>query len=149
MDLEYAGFWRRFVALIIDSAVLFGFFFIIGTIISVVTTPLNVSSRTGAAFLQNIILASLLGWLYFTLFESSSKQATLGKMAMGIIVTDLNGNRISFGKANGRYWSKIVSGLILYIGFIMAGFTEKKQALHDIIAKCLIVKRRTVVEPKP
>lgn len=148
MNLEYAGFWRRFVALIIDSAVFFGFFFIIGTIISLVTTPLMVSYRS-AAFLQNIILAALLGWLYFTLFESSSKQATLGKMAMGIIVTDLNGNRISFGKANGRYWSKIVSGLILYIGFIMAGFTEKKQALHDIIAKCLIVKRRTVVEPKP
>lgn len=140
---------RRFVALIIDSAVLFGFFFIIDSIISIFAAPLIVSSRTGAAFAQTTILAALLGWLYFTLFESSSKQATLGKMAMGIIVTDLNGNRISFGKANGRYWSKIVSFLILYIGFIMAGFTEKKQALHDIIAKCLIVKRRTVVEPKP
>jgi len=149
MDFEYAGFWRRFVALIIDSAVLFGFFFIIDSIITIFTAPLFVSSRMGASFAQTTILAALLGWLYYTLFESSSKQATLGKMAMGIIVTDLNGNRISFGKANGRYWSKIVSFLILYIGFIMAGFTEKKQALHDIIAKCLIVKRRTVVEPKP
>ena len=80
-------------------------------------------------------------WLYFTLFESSSLQATPGKMALGIIVTDLSGNRISFARANGRYWGKTLTGLTLGIGWIMAGFTRKKQALHDILAGTLVVKK--------
>ena len=62
-------------------------------------------------------------------------------MALGIIVTDLNGNPISFGKANGRYWGKIISTLILLIGYIMAAFTEKKQALHDMMAGTLVIKK--------
>jgi uncharacterized RDD family membrane protein YckC len=81
------------------------------------------------------------GWLYFAMMESSNKMATLGKMAIGIKVTDLNGNRISFGRATGRYFAKILSGMILMIGYIMAGFTEKKQALHDMIASCLVVMK--------
>jgi uncharacterized RDD family membrane protein YckC len=87
------------------------------------------------------ILGTVINWLYFTILESSPKQATLGKMALGIVVTDLNGNRISFGRANGRYWSKIISSMILLIGYMMAGFTEKKQALHDIMAGTLVVKK--------
>lgn len=87
------------------------------------------------------ILVIVLDWLYFTAFEASSKQATPGKMALGIIVTDLKGNRISFGRANGRYWSKILSTAILLLGFIMIGFTEKKQGLHDIIADTLVLKK--------
>ncbi len=81
-------------------------------------------------------------WLYYALFESSSKQATLGKMALGIVVTDIDGNRISFGRANARFWSKIISGMILGIGFLMAAFTEKKQGLHDMIAGTLVIKKR-------
>ena len=73
--------------------------------------------------------------------ESSSNQATVGKMALGIQVTDLEGNRISFGKALGRNLAKIISALIFYIGFIMAAFTAKKQALHDMIAGTLVVKK--------
>ena len=73
--------------------------------------------------------------------ESSPKQATLGKMALSIVVTDLEGKRISFGKATGRYWGKIISGLILCIGYFMAGFTEKKQAFHDMMAGCLVVAK--------
>lgn len=72
--------------------------------------------------------------------ESSAKQATLGKMALGIVVTDLEGARIGFGRATGRYFAKILSGLILGIGFLMAAFTERKQGLHDIIAGTLVVK---------
>ncbi|HET6454033.1 MAG TPA: RDD family protein [Armatimonadota bacterium] len=79
-------------------------------------------------------------WLYCTLMESSSRQATLGKMALGIIVTDMNGHRVSWGRANARYWSHIVSNMILMIGYIMTGFTEKKQALHDMIAGTLVLK---------
>ena len=79
--------------------------------------------------------------IYFAFMESSARQATLGKQALGIIVTDLNGNRIYFGKATARYFGKFISGLILGIGYIMAGFTEKKQALHDMMARCLVVKK--------
>jgi uncharacterized RDD family membrane protein YckC len=78
-------------------------------------------------------------WLYFALMESSNRMATLGKMAIGIKVTDLNGNRVSFGRATGRYFARILSGMILMIGYIMAGFTQKKQALHDMMASCLVV----------
>ena len=81
------------------------------------------------------------GWLYFALMESSRFQGTLGKMAVQIKVTDLEGNRLTFGRATGRHFGKIVSGLTLGIGYIMAAFTEKKQGLHDIMAGCLVVRK--------
>lgn len=140
----YAGFWRRFVAALIDTIIL-----TIGAVPIVFIWGI-IRSVLGALVAEGIvegmvagvyIISIVLNWLYFTLLESSSKQATLGKMAIGIIVTDLNGSRISFGKANGRYWGKIVSGIILSIGFLMAGFTQKKQALHDFMAGTLVVKK--------
>jgi uncharacterized RDD family membrane protein YckC len=98
-----------------------------------------------ASFVSSIallVLASVLGsWLYYAYFESSDWQASVGKKVMNLIVTDLNGNRISFGRASGRYFAKIISGLIpLGIGYILAGVTEKKQALHDMIASCLVLR---------
>ena len=81
-------------------------------------------------------------WLYFALTESSEMQATPGKRCCKIIVTDLHGNRVSFGRASGRYFAKIVSVLTLGIGFLMAGLTQRKQALHDLIADCLVLRRR-------
>jgi len=81
----------------------------------------------------------VLNWLYFTLFESSVHKATPGKMVLGVIVTDAKGNQISFGRANGRYWSKLFSNIMLLAGYILAGINEKKQALHDIIADTLVV----------
>jgi len=148
MDFEYAGFWRRFAAVIIDGIIFLVFISIISAVlISPFSRRTSPNAATGAALLLNFIIL-ISSWLYYTLLESSSKQATVGKMALGIIVTDLYGNRISFGRANGRYWSKILSTLILYIGFIMAGFTEKKQALHDTIASCLVVRKGVVVKPK-
>jgi uncharacterized RDD family membrane protein YckC len=77
--------------------------------------------------------------LYFPILESSNWQATIGKRAVGIKVIDLDGKRITFPRALGRFFAKIISGLVLYIGFIMAGFTERKQALHDIIAGTLVI----------
>ncbi len=62
-------------------------------------------------------------------------------MALGIKVTDLNGHRIGFGKATGRYFGKIISAMILFIGFLMIGFTKKKQGLHDMMAGCLVVNK--------
>ncbi len=88
-----------------------------------------------------LLIEIITPWLYFSLLESSPKQATAGKMAIGIIVTDLQGNRISFGRATGRYFAKIVSAIIIFIGYIMAGFTQKKQALHDMISGCLVINK--------
>jgi uncharacterized RDD family membrane protein YckC len=94
----------------------------------------------GGMMMLFVVIAAA-GWLYFALMESSSKQGTLGKMALSIVVTDVNGNRITFGRATGRYFGKILSGLILYIGYIMVAFTEKKQGLHDMIAGTLVVNK--------
>jgi len=77
-------------------------------------------------------------WLYEAFMESSSYQATLGKMIFGMKVTDLNGNRISFGRATGRHFAKWLSAMILGIGYIMVGFTERKQGLHDLLAGTLV-----------
>jgi uncharacterized RDD family membrane protein YckC len=96
---------------------------------------------TPGAMVKTYFWSILIGWLYFALMESSNKQATLGKMLIGIKVTDLDGNRITFGKATARHFSKIISGVILAVGYIMAGFTQRKQALHDIIAGTLVVKK--------
>lgn len=63
-------------------------------------------------------------------------------MALGLIVTDMQGRRVTFARASGRFFAKIITNLIpLWIGYIMAGFTEKKQALHDMIASCLVLKK--------
>lgn len=153
-SVTYAGFWKRFVAFVIDSIVLCVVDFlailpILGLVGLGAGSALSGDMDSSAgliiaaigAYLVGVIALSILGWLYFALMETSVNQGTLGKMALGIKVTDLNGNRISFGKATGRYFGKIISGMILYIGFIMAGFTEKKQALHDMMAGCVVVNK--------
>jgi uncharacterized RDD family membrane protein YckC len=84
----------------------------------------------------------VVSWLYYALSESSSWQATLGKKILNLKVTDISGQPISFGRASGRYFAKIITGMIpLMIGYIMAGFTEKKQAIHDMIASCLVLRK--------
>jgi uncharacterized RDD family membrane protein YckC len=153
----YAGFWMRFLAYIID-AILLGvvslvifipLLGVIGLTASMNLSDMEQGSAAGggviAALIATYMICALIiavaGWLYFALMESSAKQATLGKLALGLRVTDMNGARVSFGRATGRYFGKIVSGLILYIGFIMAGFTQQKQALHDIMAGCLVIRK--------
>jgi uncharacterized RDD family membrane protein YckC len=141
--VTYAGFWKRFVAYIIDGIVIN-----IATLVVGLIFGMNVWARaiapggipSGRAGGYSVVVIVVV-WLYYTLLESSVHQATVGKMALGIVVTDKRGGRISWGQANARYWSKILSALILLIGFIMAGFTQKKQALHDIIADTLVVNK--------
>jgi uncharacterized RDD family membrane protein YckC len=87
------------------------------------------------------LLSIAIAWLYFAFMESSARQATVGKMALGIVVTDMDGNRIGFGRATGRFFAKYLSALILAIGFIMVAFTQKKQGLHDLIVNTLVVKK--------
>jgi uncharacterized RDD family membrane protein YckC len=131
---DYAGFWRRVAALILD-----------GFVVGIVTVPLTLAlgggdpgSSTYSPAASSISTA--ITWLYYALMESSAKQATVGKMALGIVVTDLEGRRIGFGKATGRYFAKILSALILGIGFLMVAFTQRKQGLHDILAGTLVVR---------
>ena len=137
--MSYAGFWKRFAALILDTIILIIPTFIIGLIFGIALSATNVGEE-GIEGLANVF-GLFLGWLYNSIMDSSSKQGTLGKMALGIKVTDLNGNRIGFGKATGRYFGKILSVITLCIGYMMAGFTEKKQGLHDMMAGCLVVNK--------
>ncbi len=143
---NYAGFWIRFVAYLLDGIILsviigpifFMFFAPAAGFASLADDPEAVAIF--AAGMTGFVIIELVVYLlYFAGMESSKYQATLGKMAIGVIVTDENGDRITFGRGVGRLLSKILSGLILYIGFIMAGFDSRKQALHDKIASTLVV----------
>lgn len=131
----HAGFWRRVAASVVDSMVTFAALFGAGLL-------MGASSSNSDAAAGRFYFLSIVGsWLYSALMESSSWQATLGKMAIGIKVTDLNGDRIGFGRATGRYFAKFLSSLTLLIGFAMAGFTRRRQCLHDKIAGTLVVKK--------
>ena len=135
--MNYSGFWKRFAALFIDTIALGVCGFIVGIVFAVIYVSLN-GSEHGTEIWANA-LGIIMAWIYFAGFESSPKQATLGKMALGIKVVGLDGERLSFGKASGRYFGKIISSLILGIGYIMVAFTEKKQGLHDKMAGCLVI----------
>ena len=143
----YAGFWKRFAAYFIDEIILsFIGLLLLLVVVGIVGIPMGLSGMDEDYIAPMVmvyfgIIDFVLNWLYHTVMESSGRQATLGKMAMGIVVTDMEGNRISFGRANGRFWSKILSGLFFCIGYIIAGFTEKKQALHDLIAATFVVNK--------
>lgn len=133
----YAGFWKRFAAFIIDYLIVVVLAMVTGGIIGLIY---GVASGTAGGAEGFGALAGLaVWWVYHAVMESSQKQATLGKMALGIKVTDQNGARLSFGRATGRHFAKILSSMILAIGYFMAGFTAKRQALHDMIAGCLVV----------
>ena len=135
--LSYGGFWIRFLAFLIDACVLTVAFLPLRIIFGISFWGLG-RPIYGAPFLGLVFFASIfrliVNWLYFAGLESSPWQATLGKMALGLRVVDLEGRRISFGQATGRFFGKILSAMIFCIGFIMAGFTARKQALHDMLA---------------
>lgn len=134
----YAGFWLRVVAAIIDIFILVAGVSILALFLAHAG---GVFTNLAAVVARHIGVSWAIGWLYSALLESSSKQATLGKMAAGIVVTDLDGSRICFIRATVRYFGKTISHLILFIGFIMAAFTERKQTLHDMMAGCLVMKK--------
>jgi len=84
----------------------------------------------------------LCGWLYYALCESSSWQGTLGKKWLRLWVSDLEGRPVTFGRASARFFGKIITGFVPFgIGYFLAGFTARKQALHDILAGCLVLRR--------
>jgi len=135
--VAYGGFWIRFVAYIIDAIVL--------TIVGgVLASIFGVSWETDWEHYDPTfnLVSLVIGWLYFALLESSERGATVGKMVMGLRVVTSDGQRLSFMNATGRYFAKILSAIILCIGFIMVAFTDKKRGLHDIIAGTLVIKTR-------
>ncbi|MES2704360.1 MAG: RDD family protein [Bacteroidota bacterium] len=121
----YATFWARFAAAFID-----------GLIVSVATWTLYfIIDSEIIRFVINLCI----GWLYSALMLSGPRQATLGKRAMGIIVTSTYGQRISFAQASGRYFGTLLSTLILCIGYLMMLWDDKKQTLHDKLAGTIVV----------
>ena len=154
--LPYAGFWERFAAHLIDSLILGIPFMLVFIVMIFLLGGFGLMTRrnpaeghvaaavVGPLVLGLIFLFAILSWLYFAGMESSERQATFGKAVMSLRVTDLDGQRTSFGHSTGRFFAKILSGMVpLAIGYIMAAFTARKQALHDIIAGTLVLKRGT------
>jgi len=155
--IEYAGFWIRFIAYIIDSIIIGFLEFIVvlpflgllgvkvfewNTIQDLDNADIELLLPVIASAITGLSLTILLiTWFYYALLQSGARQATVGKMALALKVTDINGDRLTFSRASLRYFSKILSGLFLMIGYIMAGFTPKKQALHDIIANTYVVRK--------
>lgn len=143
----YAGFWLRAVAYLVDVLLL--------TMIGVTAILMPLLARGAIPrdkpwflFTEQTrqvmaiqLLFNLLSWLYFASFESSRWQATPGKRMLGLVVTDLTGRRITFARASGRFFGKFISQLLLFVGYVMAGFTPRKQALHDLLASCLVIRR--------
>jgi uncharacterized RDD family membrane protein YckC len=142
--VRYGGFWIRFLAAIIDGIIVQAVVFPLSLLIGGVTGMAGAISGVentglrimGGAF--GFVIGVAGAWLYEAFMESSARQATLGKMIFQMKVTDLAGNRITFGRASGRHFAKWLSALTLFIGYVIAGFTERKQALHDMIAGTLV-----------
>jgi uncharacterized RDD family membrane protein YckC len=130
-QLEYAGFWSRVAALIVDNAIVM----IFGLAILIAAS----SAGAGAVVIANVVYI-LVSILYWPLMECSERQATIGKQLLGIQVTDADGARLNFVRALLRNLAKIISSLPFGLGFLLAAFTPRKQALHDMITKCLVVR---------
>ena len=124
----YAGFWRRFAAVAVDSVIL-----VIPNLVATYALPPDSVFTTVAIV--------LIACAYYAGFHASQAQATPGKRAFGIKVTDLEGGRIGPGRAVLRYFATWLSTITLFIGFAMAGFTKRRQALHDLLARTLVVNR--------
>ncbi len=132
----YAGFWLRLGAYLFDSLVL-------AIILTIAWFP-KVSKMTDPMDFQKdpalLAIAFALSWVYYTAFEGSPLQATPGKRLFHLRVTDMDGHRIGFLRAGFRQLFKVISGVLLYLGFVAAGFTPRRQALHDLIARCLVIR---------
>lgn len=137
----YAGFWLRFAAYLIDYLLVF----VVGSVLATAVVLMDPGDLR--AFINIAPVGSALAWAYFALCESSPLRGTVGKHALGLYVCDLHGDPISFWRASSRYWLKLLSSLILMAGWIMAAFTPRKQALHDVLARTLVLRNVTALAP--
>jgi uncharacterized RDD family membrane protein YckC len=139
----YAGFWLRLAASLVDILAMFIPFcfvaFIVTVIVKLVSTKKGYDPAVVILALLPVV-AIITTWLYFALMESSSWQATLGKKLLGLYVTDISGQRLSLSRATGRTFAKYLSSITAGIGYLMCAFTAKKQALHDMVANCLVLR---------
>jgi len=133
--VAYAGFWRRFLAYLIDGTLLAG-------VNLALYSTVNLLAPDNLDALANIApVAIAISWAYFAVLESSPASGTLGKVALGVYVADLHGDPISFGRAAFRNGLKSVSWLLLGAGWVLAAFTPRKQALHDVMAGTLVLRK--------
>ncbi|WEN15753.1 RDD family protein [Rhodanobacter sp. AS-Z3] len=156
---DYAGFWKRVAAYIIDAIILyipqmliekaFGAGAAKATLQQAMTDGagnmdaiMAANSHYYSVMWPAMVLTIVMAVLYFAICESSAWQGTVGKLALGIRVTDLDGKRISFARALGRYFAKMIDVIILGIGFLMVGWTQRKQGLHDMICSTLVLNGR-------
>jgi uncharacterized RDD family membrane protein YckC len=138
-NIQYAGFWVRFAAVMLDSLILMLIAVILGAVLALVGMLLGF----GTASLQEAVWPNLLGlalsWLYFALLESGPRCATYGKRALHLQVLaagDLT--RIGFLRASARWVARLLSTILL-LGYLMQPFTPRKRALHDYIAGTVVV----------
>lgn len=140
---KYARFWLRFCAALLDSLILFMPFVVITYFVGLTIGIASIGTINDRATLMIVILPpviTLVTWLYFALLENSSWQGTIGKKILRLYVTDSAGNRLRLARATGRNLSKCLSSTTAGVGYAMCGFTKKKQVLHDIVAKCLVLR---------
>lgn len=152
--MEYAGFWRRLWAGSIDLGIeAVGALLLTLAIDAVLRNfgrgfgidPWDSKVFTGVAF---IIILAVGSWLYCAFAESSSWRATIGKRLLGLQVVTTDGEPTSFGQATVRHFMKFLSLFCLTIGFMMSGWTKRRQALHDIPCDCLVVRVPARVSPR-
>jgi uncharacterized RDD family membrane protein YckC len=139
-SFHFAGFWKRFLAALLDIMILY----ILENAFQVDPVSLLQNYATINIFwILGLwyIISFPIKWLYYAIFESSRFQATPGKLALRLRVVDYRGAKISFGKASLRVFIKFFSGIIVCAGYIMVAFTKRKQGLHDLIAKVLVITR--------
>ena len=142
-SVVYAGFWLRLVAALVDALVMFIPFCFIAFIVTVVVKFVSATKgyEPASAILTVLPPVTIVAaWLYFAVMESSPWQATLGKKLLGLYVTDIKGQRLSLIRATGRTFAKYLSAVTAGVGYLLCGFTEKKQALHDIVASCVVLR---------
>lgn len=148
----YAGFWRRFAAMLIDGAIISFPVYILFFFAFVVLWRLTAASGGAASVaVFTVLLVGMLvvPWLYFSLLESSRWQATVGKSALRVYVADVQGRRLSRGRSMARNLAKFVSTVTLGVGYLMCAFTARKQALHDIIARSVVLRRSSATKFSP
>lgn len=135
VDIAYAGFWRRAAAYLIDAVIL-------GTVEIVLGAAVILGAPGDWREASNVApVSAAIAWAYFALLESSPARGSIGKIALGLFVSDMHGDPITFWRASFRYWMKVVSLLLLGVGWVLAAFTPRKQALHDMLAGTLVLRR--------
>ncbi|TXI77804.1 MAG: RDD family protein [Dokdonella sp.] len=154
--IVHAGFWRRFAAYTLDSFILMVPMLLIFGLLVYMSFRAAMSGEGPGGLIILLYFLAYIGaivgsWLYFAKFESGANQATPGKRIMGLKVTDISGERIRFGRATGRFFGKIVTGIIPFgIGWMLAGWTGRKQALHDMMAStCVVFREVSPGKPLP